>query len=46
MELEKAYQPLAFDSHRAQWWIKPGIFHADAKAPGPRLACPSHGFPR
>jgi valyl-tRNA synthetase len=35
MDLEKTYEPQRFESHWAQWWVETGIFHADAKAPGP-----------
>ena len=38
MELEKTYEPQRFESHWAQWWVETGIFHADAKAPGPRFS--------
>jgi valyl-tRNA synthetase len=38
MELEKAYEPQRFESHWAQWWVTTGIFHADAKTPGPRFS--------
>jgi valyl-tRNA synthetase len=38
MDLEKTYEPQRFESHWAQWWVETGIFHADAKAPGPRFS--------
>ncbi len=38
MELEKTYEPRRFEPHWAQRWVESGIFHADAKAPGPRFS--------
>ncbi|HEX6895216.1 MAG TPA: valine--tRNA ligase [Bryobacteraceae bacterium] len=38
MDLEKTYEPQRFDPHWAQRWVESGIFHADAKAPGPRFS--------
>ncbi len=38
MELEKTYEPQRFEPHWAQQWVESGIFHADAKAPGPRFS--------
>ena len=38
MELEKAYDPQRFEPHWAQVWADSGIFHVDAKAPGPRFS--------
>jgi valyl-tRNA synthetase len=38
MELEKTYEPQRFEPHWAEWWVETGIFHADAKAPGPRFS--------
>jgi len=38
MDLEKTYEPQRFESHWAQWWVETGIFHADAKTPGPRFS--------
>src|SRR5260370_24150928 len=38
MDWKKPYDPQRFESHWAQWWVETGIFHADAKAPGPRFS--------
>ncbi|HLG95497.1 MAG TPA: valine--tRNA ligase [Bryobacteraceae bacterium] len=38
MELEKTYEPQRFEPHWAERWVESGIFHADAKAPGPRFS--------
>jgi len=38
MELDKTYDPQRVESHWAQWWVDSGIFHAKAKAPGPRFS--------
>jgi valyl-tRNA synthetase len=38
MELDQTYEPRRLESHWAQWWVETGIFHADAKAPGPRFS--------
>ncbi|HTS47849.1 MAG TPA: valine--tRNA ligase [Bryobacteraceae bacterium] len=38
MELEKTYEPQRFEPHWARKWVESGIFHADAKAPGPRFS--------
>ena len=38
MELEKTYEPQRFEPHWAQQWVESGIFHAGAKAPGPRFS--------
>jgi valyl-tRNA synthetase len=38
MDLEKTYEPQRLEPQWAKWWVETGIFHADAKAPGPRFS--------
>jgi len=35
MQLGKVYEPQRFEPRWAQWWVDSGIFHVDARAPGP-----------
>ena len=38
MELDKNYDPQRFEPAWADWWVVKNIYHADAKAPGPRFS--------